>query len=384
MQLLALEVVEHSTGEKVLESLETLSQAVGEPVQIVSDQGPDLVKGIGLFCEMHPKTVHTGDISHRLALLLKAEVETEPFWNDFQQRCNELRARLQQTEWDFLMPPAKRTKGRFMALERIKWVLNLLAYEERGDFSELPPAYSLNWECRQAIGRQFGAEAQGAVLSLGSEDRFTDPEDLRRAIVGLIGTEDALADEFWQLSDERRRRFNEFFGELLNDRQAYRPYAQLLRLIKTSQILLKTEGLHADSAEDLAERFARLEIVDERAQRFRDNILSAVAEEAKKLPKGKIGLASSDICESVIGKEKLFSKKSPLQEIGKSILMIPVFLTNITAELVRTAMQSVRTRDLKEWAKNTFGDSAITKRRAAFKEGFGDMDIGGTISVTED
>jgi hypothetical protein len=171
---------------------------------------------------------------------------------------------------------------------------------------------------------------------------------------------------------------------LLNDRQAYRPYAQLLTLIKTSQILLKTEGLHAHSAADLAERFARLEIVDERAQRFRDNLLSTVAEEAKKLPKGKIGLASSDSCESIIGKEKLFSKKSPLQEIGKSILMIPVFLTNITAELVRTAMQSVRTRDLKEWAKNTFGDSAITKRRAAFKGGFGDMDRGGTISVQED
>jgi hypothetical protein len=95
-------------------------------------------------------------------------------------------------------------------------------------------------------------------------------------------------------------------------------------------------------------------------------------------------LASSDICESVIGKEKLFSKKSSLQEIGKSILMIPVFLTNITAELVHTAMQSVRVRDLKEWAKKTFGDSAISKRRAAFKAGFGDMNIGGTISVTKD
>jgi hypothetical protein len=41
-------------------------------------------------------------------------------------------------------------------------------------------------------------------------------------------------------------------------------------------------------------------------------------------------LASSDICESVIGKEKLFSKKSPLQEIGKSILMSPVFLTGVS------------------------------------------------------
>jgi len=383
MQLLRLEVVEHSTGEKVQESLEKLIQQTGEPVQIVSDHGSDLRKGIGLFCERHPQTTHTYDISHRLARLLKAEVETDPFWKDFQQQCNHLRTRLQQTEWDFLMPPAKRTKGRFMAMERIEWILNLLAHEERGDFSQLPPAYSLNWECCQIIRRQFGPEALGAVMGWGSGGRFTDREDLRREIVGLIGTEEPLADEFWELADERRRRFNELFGALLNDRQAYLPYAQLLALIKSTQILLKNEGLHADSAKELANRFGTMKIMEERVQSFGDKILSAVAEEAKKLPKEKIGLASSDICESVIGKEKLFSKKSPLQEIGKSILMIPVFLTNITAELVRAGMQSVRTRDLKEWSKNTFGDSAITKRRKAFKGGFGDMDIGGVISAIE-
>jgi len=384
MQLLALEVVDHSTGEKVRESLEQLSRQAGEPVQIVSDHGSDLRKGIELFRETHPKTVHTYDISHRLARFLKAEVETDPWWKEFHQQCNQLRTRLQQTQWDFLIPPAKRTKGRFMAMERIEWGLNLLAYDERGDFSELPPVYSLNWACRQAIGRQFGPEAQRAVVCLGSEDRFTDPESLRREIVRVIGTEEPLADEFWALADERRRRFNEHFGKLLENRQAYAPYAQLLTLIKSSQILLKKEGLHADSAENLAQRFRPLNIIDERVHRFRDKILSAVAEEAEKLPTEHIGLASSDICESVIGKEKLFSKKSPLQEIGKSILMIPVFLTNITAQLVRTGMESVRNHDLTEWAKDTFGDSAITKRRAAFKGGFGDMDIGGTISVTED
>jgi hypothetical protein len=63
--------------------------------------------------------------------------------------------------------------------------------------------------------------------------------------------------------------------------------------------------------------------------------------------------------------------------------MIPVFLTNITAQLVRTGMESVRTRDLKAWAKNTFGESAITKRRKAFKGCFGDMDTGGTIPAIE-
>lgn len=384
MQLLALEVVEHSTGEKVRQSLEQLSRKVGEPVQIVSDHGSDLRKGIELFREAHPKTIHTYDISHRLARLLKAEVETDPLWKDFHQQCNQLRTRLQQTEWDFLMPPAKRTKGRFMAMERIEWVLNLLAYDERGDFCELPPAYSLNWACRQAIGRQFGPEAQRAVLCLGSEDRFTDLKSLRQKIVGLIGTEEPLTDEFWALADERRRRFNEFFGKLLEDRHAYAPYAQLLRLIKSSQTLLKKEGLHAGSAEDLAKQFRSLKIADERVHQFRDKILSAVTAEATKLPKQHVGLASSDICESVIGKEKLFSKKSPLQEIGKSILMIPVFLTNVTTQLVRTGMECVRNRDLKEWALNTFGDSAITKRRAAFKGGFDDIDIGGTIATMED
>ena len=384
MQLLALEVVEHSTGEKVRESLEQLSRQAGEPVQVVSDQGSDLCKGIGLFGEAHLKTIHTHDISHRLARLLKADVEADPWWQGFQKQCNQLRTRLQQTEWDFLMPPAKRTKGRFMAMERIEWVLNLLAYDERGDFSELPPAYSLDWKCRRAIGRQFGPEAQRAVLCLGSEDCFTDLESLCQKVIGLIGTGEPLSDEFLAMVDERRRRFNEYFGELQKDRQAYAPYAQLLTLIKSTQIYLKKEGLHADSAEDLAKRFRLLEIVDERAHRFRDKILSAVTEEAKKLPKGHIGLASSDICESVIGKQKLFSKKSPLQEIGKSILMIPVFLTNVTAQLVRTGMERVRNRDLTEWAKNTFGDSAITKRRAAFKAGFGDIDLGGTIAAMED
>ena len=199
----------------------------------------DLRKGIDLFRQTHPKTIHRYDISHRLARLLKAEVETDPWWQDFHQHCNQLRTQLQQTQWDFLMPPAKRTKGRFMAMERIEWVLNLLAYDERGDFSELPPAYSLNWECRQAIGREFGPEAQRAVVSLGSEERFTNPQSLHREIADLIGTQVPLTDAFWALADERRRRFNQLFGKLLEHRQAYAPYAQLLTLIRNSQILLK-------------------------------------------------------------------------------------------------------------------------------------------------
>ena len=133
----------------------------------------------------------------------------------------------------------------------------------------------------------------------------------------------------------------------------------------------------------MEKQFHTLEIIDGRAKEFRDKILSAVAEEEKKIPADQIFLASSDVCESVIGKEKLFSQKSPLQEIGKTILMIPVFLSEITLDLVRSGMEAVRNRDLKEWSNNTFGDSAVTERRRAFKDGLDDTKSGGTLSTAE-
>ena len=383
MTLMELEVVKSSTGEKVQASLEKLSRRVGEPVQIVSDHGSDLQKGINLFREEHPRTTHTYDISHRLAILLKEEVETDPLWEYLQKKCNRLRAQLQQTEWDFLMPPAKRTKGRFMAMQRIEWVLNLLAYQDRGDFSDLQPVYSLNWECHDFIRDRFGSDAMRAVSCINSEDRFTSLDEFRRRIAELIDAEIPLESEFFELADERRRRFKEFFGGLLNDRREFLPYAQLVALIKNTQVLLKKDGLHSDSSKELEKKFHTLEVIDGRAKEFRDKILSAVAEEEKKIPADQIFLASSDVCESVIGKEKLFSQKSPLQEIGKTILMIPVFLSEITLDLVRSGMEAVRNCDLKEWSKNTFGDSAVTKRRRAFKDGCDDTKRGGTLSTAE-
>ena len=381
MKLLMLEVIEHSCGELVQEQLERVSQRVGVPIQIVSDHGPDLVKGINLFCADHPETIYTYDISHQLGVLLKAEVNTDPIWNEFQQKCNGLRKQLQQTEWQFLMPPAQRTKGRFMAMERIEWLLNLVAYADRGDFSQLKPAYSIDWACREEIERQFGSKPRHAVLCYGPVGTFSDSEVLGQKIASLIESEEPLSDEFWRLADERRRRFNDFFGELLKKWKDFIPYAQFLALTKCAQNQLKKEGVHANSGKDLVQQFQTLPIVDSRVARFRDQIVSAVVEQADKIPKGRVGLASSDICESVIGKEKLFSKKSPLQEIGKSILKIPIFLTNLTEKIVRKGLETVRNRDLKEWSKETLGDSAITKRRKAFKEGFDDTYIGGSFSL---
>ena len=77
----------------------------------------------------------------------------------------------------------------------------------------------------------------------------------------------------------------------------------------------------------------------------------------------------SDIIESVFGKYKNFSAKSPMKEIGKSILTIPVFTSEITPEIIKTAMEETTTKDVDEWLKKNIGKSLLSKRREFFKSG---------------
>jgi len=45
------------------------------------------------------------------------------------------------------------------------------------------------------------------------------------------------------------------------------------------------------------------------------------------------------------------------------ILTIPVFTTQLTCALVKTAMESVQALDINKWADDLLGKSALSKRR---------------------
>jgi hypothetical protein len=69
----------------------------------------------------------------------------------------------------------------------------------------------------------------------------------------------------------------------------------------------------------------------------------------------------------IFGKYKHYTANSPLKEVGKMILTIPLCVTQITSQLVKKAMEYVSTMDVKKWADQVFGPSALSKRREAFK-----------------
>ena len=61
-------------------------------------------------------------------------------------------------------------------------------------------------------------------------------------------------------------------------------------------------------------------------------------------------LVSSDVIESVFGQYKQVGYSGCLQELGKMVLLLPLLVTEITAELVLQAMNSVKTSCVDEWA----------------------------------
>ena len=75
---------------------------------------------------------------------------------------------------------------------------------------------------------------------------------------------------------------------------------------------------------------------------------------------------TSDIIESILGKYKIFSARSPMQEIGKAVLTIPVFTSDLDYDEVNKAMETVSANDVKVWLDENIGESLFSKRKQAF------------------
>lgn len=131
-QLRPLAVIPKEKWDKhqVRQALGRLAQQRGAPRAIVLDHGGDLLGGIQLFRQDHPRTSELCDFKHKAACLLKRRLEKDPRFCEFLKKVGHTRNAIQQTELGFLSPPTTRTKARFLNLEvLLKWsgkILRLL------------------------------------------------------------------------------------------------------------------------------------------------------------------------------------------------------------------------------------------------------------------
>jgi len=365
MQVLGVEITSSSTGSWVAERLERVAEKTGYPVQIVSDHGSDLCKGIELFKENAPECVATYDVTHRLAVALKHELAEDQEWIGWISRCDSVRQSLQQTALQFLVCPRTRSKARFMGYHRhLSWAEDMLDYYDRGDFRLIHVGYRLSMAMWVMLVHYWGqprVEALRQQVNKTYEDREAFEKMLKEHCDLPLEDYDAW---FWENGDLGREKFLEHFQWLIDSRETIVVYGEIMDGVTSIQTTLKKKGLHTGSPDEIRKDLPKMQSM--RAQKFVDRQIEAITQDAKAVSAGQTWLASSDIIESVFGKYKTFTQRSPVNVVGKLVLAIPAFIGKVTVPLVKAAMETVSNSDVRAWFAEHLNMSRLTARHRAF------------------
>jgi hypothetical protein len=133
-------------------------------------------------------------------------------------------------------------------------------------------------------------------------------------------------------------------------------------MVREAESFVINHGLYRGARQDLKDRL-RFLAPTEQGKRTRKELLSFVARESRKAKAHERLLGSSEIIESVFGKLKHLEKNQANSGFTALVLTVAAIVSKTTSEVIRAAMETVRTKDVIEWCREKFGKSVQAKRK---------------------
>ena len=287
-------------------ALEETAVRVGHvPRVIVDDRGVDIHGGVALFQERHAQTVEIYDAKHKAACLLKARLEKNPRWQEFQTRVGQTRCSVQQTELAFLTPPAPKTKARFMNLDRqLAWGQRVLA-----------------------IVRKPPRTVRGAV----ADERLKEK----------LGWIEAFADELTE-------------------------WSQWQQVIDMGVTLVNRQGIYRGVSGSLARQFSHLDALNDSGQQLAAEFVKFVGGHERLAGPNERFPGSTEVLESCFGKFKQLEKQQSRGGFTQLILGLGSLLGKLVPENVCEALQGSAVKDVREWVSRNLGVTVFAQRKMAY------------------
>lgn len=139
---------------------------------------------------------------------------------------------------------------------------------------------------------------------------------------------------------------------------------KMLEMVNSLAKEVKANGFSCKTELAFNKTIADLEINSSRLKNVKSEIIEYICTQCQGVDYAVPGC--SDIIESVFGKYKSFSGKSPMKAIGKTILMIPVFTSDINPKEIKKALEAISEKDVKVWLEKNIGKSLFSRRIRAF------------------
>ena len=299
--------VKQSNGEIVYQQLEQATKKTGVPRAIIGDKGSDLDCGIKRYCEENPETVSIYDIKHKTAVVLKKQLDNNDNWNEFKEWARTSKNQLQQTGLAHLSAPNQRSKARYMNVDTlIEWGYKVL--------------------------------------------QIVEPLQKKRA-----------------LSHEEKK-IVEKLGEIVRFKKSLTVWKEMMNVIGVTESFIRKEGYTSNTYEELQTKFDETGACPKsrEAQCVKKELESFVQEQQKLCREGERLPGSSEVIESVFGKQKFLEGEQSKSGFTGLLLAIGAFVSGTSDTVIKTALETVKTKDVLNWSKEHIGSSIQSKRRLAF------------------
>jgi len=304
LEVLELLPVEVSNGEVVCEQYTAVVQRSGVPQAILSDQGSDLQRGLKLLQNKHSDVIGVSDVTHKVASLLKALLESDEAWMTFRKQCGTTRAAIQQTPLAHLAPPKFKTKARYMNVsEQIRW--------------------------GQSVSSLLRRHRAGTLSATQQEELPTDLLDAK------LGWLESLADSL-------------------------AGWSELIDLGQQTCSLVRRLGYARGVAEQVDE--ALPVAVTASGRQLRSQLIAFVHGECCKLPADCSLPGSSEVIESLIGKGKRLEGQQSQSGFTRYVLGLAASVVSPTAPLLEKVSETVGIKHLTQWLTKHLPQSLQSKR----------------------
>ena len=306
MELIALTPAKSWTRAQVHAALEETAVRVGHvPRAIVDDHGVDIHGGVALFQERHAQTVEIYDAKHKAACLLKARLEKNPRWAEFQTRVGQTRCSVQQTELAFLTPPAPKTKARFMNLDRqLAWGKRVLAIVRK------PPRTVRRSVCDERLKEKLG--------------------------------------------------WIEGFADDLTE------WSQWQQVIDVGVTLVNRQGIYRGVSRSLARQFSHLDALNDSGKQLAAELVKFVRGHERLAGATERFPGGTEVLESCFGKFKQLEKQQSRGGFTQLVLGFGSLLAKLVPEKVCEALQGSAVEDVREWVSRHLGVTVFAQRKMAY------------------
>ena len=296
--------------EDVAEQFEALSEEIGAPLAINSDEAVELQEPAKALKNGDKPVLVQTDPKHKLANIINSVIGGDERFEKFQTKLGQTRSAIQQTELSHFTPPKQKTKARFMNLEK-----------------------TMGW----------------AAMVLWQLSR---PKSEARA---NIATE----------------RMNEKLGWLRSFRKDIAKWNRCLDVVAVTLKLANEQGLSAGSRRRLKSELNRLDLCSA-SREVADRTLAFISESEKKLKSlRQPGLRlpiSTEVLESVFGRYKQLEGQHSQGGFTSLLASFATLLKPITADEVQDAFTAASTQKMRDWVTDQIGSSLQSRKNQAYAE----------------